>query len=813
MGNWDTHIDYSRDLLPTKMSLPVLDREKEAISLNPLPFRFPARQDSGVSSSSSSHSDPLQVRFGATTDQYGNWYWISADQARIQVLSSGREEVSNYWVPTTDPAPTQRLGKFSSKEKPFAVPQHTLRGLAVTQHHHLVAGVVAPKPGILIFDLMAGTQPIFKVWPDLDLAMKEPFAPFDIAAAPDCWLWILESHSQPRYWYLNRHFEIAGIRQASDVSKNIRWDGFQPKDLPSDHPPRGVIVPAANDALLFDLAAQLGEDVPVAIEALTDGSVLILTSGTGLFDIKIYRLRGESIIHHVRLLSDDTRTLSDAYRLASDREQIDSKENLRLKPFDFAILYQSERDGVLQGLLFLVDQQGDQAYGFDLKARKTSWDLTLKTEYYPIRSFGKRGVVASANRVYYESRPTKDTTRWLPLTAYPRRRYETEAVLITEMFDGKEAACTWHRLIMDACIPPGTSVKVAARATEFPDLIEQLPWQEQPNPYLRHSGAEIPYYKSLSRDERDRTGAGSWETLFQSIEGQYMQLKLTLTSNGQRTPKLFTTRIYYPRFSYLKAYLPAVFQQDDYSASFLDRFLANVEGMFTTLEGRIAEAQHLFSTDTVPSEYTDWLLSWLGLALDEGWDDQRRRLYLKHATTLFNQRGTVDGLIRMLRLATSPCPDSSIFTEPVNNTYGFDIRIIENFRTRKITATSIGDASEDKIESSETAETSHRFSVLVPTLSNINDESLQTELNLVRRIVNREKPAHTIADVRSYFALFRVGEARLSFDTLLAAPLHVRKLVIGQSYIAEGVLAREAPAMPTDRLLRRTNRPGLPNQL
>ena len=53
-------------------------------------------------------------------------------------------------------------------------------------------------------------------------------------------------------------------------------------------------------------------------------------------------------------------------------------------------------------------------------------------------------------------------------------------------------------------------------------------------------------------------------------------------------PRLHALRIYYPRFSYLTRYLPGVYQEDAVSASFLDRFLANVEGTNTAIEDRIA---------------------------------------------------------------------------------------------------------------------------------------------------------------------------------------------------------------------------------
>ena len=84
-------------------------------------------------------------------------------------------------------------------------------------------------------------------------------------------------------------------------------------------------------------------------------------------------------------------------------------------------------------------------------------------------------------------------------------------------------------------------------------------------------------------------------------------MQIRLAGNGRTTPRLRALRAYYPRFSYLNHYLPAVYREDGESAWFLDRFLANVEGTYTAIEDRIAAVQMLFDTRAAPSEALDWL--------------------------------------------------------------------------------------------------------------------------------------------------------------------------------------------------------------
>ncbi len=102
--------------------------------------------------------------------------------------------------------------------------------------------------------------------------------------------------------------------------------------------------------------------------------------------------------------------------------------------------------------------------------------------------------------------------------------------------------------------------------------------------------------------------------------------------------------------------------------------------------------------------------------------------------------------------------------------------------------------------------TAHRFSVLVPVPRSIEntEEFRSARLDLVRRVVELEKPAHTIFDVKFYWALFRIGAARLGDDTLVdrggRAPDLLPPLRLGQGYLAESHLA---PGHPEDVAERR----------
>jgi hypothetical protein len=101
--------------------------------------------------------------------------------------------------------------------------------------------------------------------------------------------------------------------------------------------------------------------------------------------------------------------------------------------------------------------------------------------------------------------------------------------------------------------------------------------------------------------------------------------------------------------------------------------------------------------------------------------------------------------------------------------------------------------------------TAHGFTVLLPVPASLafNTEEHQTRLALAHRIVDLEKPAHTVFDVRFYWAMFRIGEARLQLDTVIdqgsRAPQLLPSLVLGEGFVGESYLATPAMEAASDR--------------
>lgn len=873
-------------LLTGEAPNPSWDGERNSLSLRPLLFRFKASPNNEV--------PDLENRRGAARDMYGNWYWISGDGAEIIMLPMGMTQPQHYWSVAdlvNQAPPALAEGDFGPAAVETAPTSLEFRGLAVTEHHYLVVGVREPA-GLLVFDLHGGGPPDWLLWPE-----NVDFDPFDMAPAPGGGLYVLDA-THRRYWALDRRLDVVCAAEPPDYAKTP--DDFQPV-AGDPAKPKGRWQP---EGIVAELAAHTAASAPIAIEALPDGSVLILGEGE---PSRIYRTRnGKSLGNAVLTIPRHT--------LETDGTELGNPTPVPIRAYDLAflpaaapaspqVLPLSAGPPDVAGTLYVTVSDGNQTFAFTLEAVETDMAVELQMRYFPMRLFGGKGLVATGGEVYYDYKES-----WVPLTEQRRPRYELTGTLeIARPFDGRQVECVWHRVFLDACIPPGASVKLETRAADDPDLLADLPWQEEPQPYLRTGGAELPYYQPFGAEELRQEGTGTWELLLQRARGQYLQLRLTLSGTGRNTPRIRAMRLYYPRFSYLNEYLPALYRDDRESAHFLDRFLSNPEGLFTALEDRIAQAQFLFDVRTAPAEYLDWLAGWFGVMLDGAWDETRRRFFIAHAPELFAQRGTVAGVLRAVRLATDPCLDESLFTEDPTEAL-HSIRIVESFLTRRAPGVVFGDPSDsggpgmtadsvqwtpdqgtamlhehyaefmaarlpgatpsakmpatlpadkqqaevwreflrtglgfhyEAVTSADlplweqfikaryrrtdplpasvpesgkplydwiqfvsihlpTVRSAHRFTVLVPSLS-YGTDSPGPDPELVRRIVELEKPAHTQFEVKEYWAMFRVGEARLGLDTVVDRGARLPALVLGQGYLAQGFLAYRHPWNVTDR--------------
>ena len=857
--------------------------ERREITLTPLPFEFSAPL--------SDRAPALDDRRGAARDRFGNWYWIDASTTAILVRSVGSRVTSLFWKTGEGASCVRevRKGAFAAVTDATASTPLVLRGLTITEDHYLVAGVAEPA-GLLVFDLHAGGAPMQYCWPP---PADVPFAPFDLAPREGGGAWILDrEHAQ--VWAVDRHFDVVRRLPATSAQAG----SFQPVNGTRHETAAGC-----------GASIQPGDAWPapadvIAIEALPGGALLLMDRRP---------TAASSTIYYFASIDSPPTTLPLApWTLAG--------HDLAFAPPD------ASAPKTQLGRVYVVAPAGNQSFAFTL-ARDEAATLTLDRlpQYFPMRQFEGKGLVAAGGQVYYDF-----DRAWIPLVDQKRPRHMQEGALRVHALDGYDPDCVWHRLLIDGSIPPETSVEIWSRAANSCDELASANWQREPAPYRRGRGSELPWAPSASGD-----GVGTWELLFQRASGRYLDLRLVLRGNRRATPRLRAMRVYYPRFSYLTRYLPGVYREEPSSASFLDRFLANLEGLVTPIEDRIAAAQVLFDVRSAPADALEWLASWLGLVLDPLWSDEKRRALIANAMVFYQYRGTMRGLQMALALSLFDCAPTELFTDTASRrSPASRIRLVEKFRTREAPAVVFGDPTElegprlvpreslwnpkagrsvlhqrfrdflaaNGIDVAATEElpltkpadatraslwirfgretlgfvpaiagvapaswqqflarryhgvasfnevygrtgyaatktfdvvaapsavppdggplvdwydfetivmameaSAHQFTVLLPVQASAQADSAghQRQLEIATRIVALEKPAHTTFDVRFFWSLFRVGEVRLGYDTVVGlgsrSPDLLTPMVLDSGHLAASYLAPSHPQDVPDR--------------
>jgi phage tail-like protein len=333
--------------------------------------------------------------------------------------------------------------------------------------------------------------------------------------------------------------------------------------------------------------------------------------------------------------------------------------------------------------------------------------------------------------------------------------FARRGVLASDELDSGITGCVWHRIVLDADIPAGTFIEVGTATYDIPggaspaDLI--------PPPIVLQ--------------------AGLLDCLVQGGAGRYLKLTLTLRGNGAATPVLRGIRVYYPRASWLH-YLPAVFQEDPESADFLARLLSILQTDFDGFDETIDNISRYFDPEAVPADWFAWLAAWLALPINPAWTDAQRRAVLKAAYPNYTRRGTPAGL-----------------TQLIDDYAGVPARLVEHFRLRQLITlpddpaqgVAVGNGrlwsrdfyrrlqlgvyaqvgifklvGEPEPGIEPLAWGANEFSVFFDA----EPGDMAATRSKVVTVVEREKPAHTLANYRPVYARMRIGvQATLGVDT------------------------------------------------
>ncbi len=496
----------------------------------------------------------------------------------------------------------------------------------------------------------------------------------------------------------------------------------------------------------------------------------------------------------------------------------------------------------------LFDQL-NEAIVYDLSGSSNSNPINPAGDRYPLSNWNNTLFCNSLEQpVNYLSNSKNNLEKPRPLYKLSMPGLAQDATVSSQSpFDSGENGTIWHRIYLEASLPPGTGLKIFLYAADDTASLASANGMEHcfgSCPRVNDStdipigtwvtdSSEIPFHPGLLHCKPKENHAGLFTVLVQrpgrkvrSLAGRYLKIDLQLFGNGQSGPEVAAVRIYGPRFSYLDNYLPELYRETEFGAKadtmdkatgadFLQRFLGIFEGMLTPLEDKIASSYLVTDPVSAPSDALDWLGTWIGMSFESGLPTLRKRKMLAHATELYRKRGTIRGLSGALNIATD------------NKVALGQIVILEDFRLRRTFATILGadladeenpltagivssgnsyvgdtlflgdeekmeflalfkpDILENKKEKKIVKRFFEKLANKITIL--IHNETNKETFKLIKRIAELEIPAHVSVRVLKASDSLLVGlSAIVGLDTYMGKRKPPKPAKIGKSFIGRG---------------------------
>ena len=421
-----------------------------------------------------------------------------------------------------------------------------------------------------------------------------------------------------------------------------------------------------------------------------------------------------------------------------------------------------------------------------------------------------------------------------------RLHYRSAGRVVGFRLDAGQAQASWGRLLLDACLPANTSIRVHAlvsdddidgprltrtapanqalvplrqpEATPLP-LLDWLPDEHSPGQLLfrRTDGAEQPWLVEGDRFD-------TFEAVAPATRGRHLWLLFELQGHSRATPKLRGVRAETPAHDWLRR-LPQLYSRPEAMRSFLQRALAPLAGLESDVAAQ-SDARHaLLKPCSTPAAALPWLAHWVGLTLDERWSESARRSFIKEAPWLFRLRGTLWSLQRMAEIVT-----------------GARVVIVEQFRMRGLARVGADAAADgngpawdepavlgmglrvggplgnDTVQASAEqvsdsfALNAHRFAVLVQAELDADTEAA------VRHLLGVHRPAHTLFTLCALGQGARVGRGlQIGLSTIVGptngfAPLQLGAATLGRGQVLGRARHAHQGIQPGQAKLGRTSR-------
>ncbi len=447
-------------------------------------------------------------------------------------------------------------------------------------------------------------------------------------------------------------------------------------------------------------------------------------------------------------------------------------------------------------LLVVAQLPGDDFLRLRLRENQPNALPSLVAPYYD----GRGIVLAPDCRIAYW------TAQGLRHAAPARPRYRQHGVLFACALDAEHDQTRWGRLLVEACIPPGTSLRFRAFTRDDLDysdaiggaggdlpVLSQYDWENNQSDQrdaqaLFHDPSQRPLAPAPAN------GFALYDAPVIAPPGRYLWLVFEFSGTRSKTPRLRSARVDYPGHDLLQK-LPRTLWREPAARDFLFRYLMPLAATLDEWQAVAAERHRLLDPRIAPSEALAWLASFVALVLDPCWPEERQRRLIGEAARLFRTRGTLASLRRMIELIS-----------------GAEVVIIEHFRLRgggvignpEVNASqavlgvgyrvggAIGDPRRQALATDVAApgddferfdDFAHRFTVSVVAALDA------AQLACVRRLIEMHKPAHTDFALCTADSGLRAGVgAHLGISSVIGRSAGFETGVVGDAVLGAGYL-------------------------
>lgn len=353
----------------------------------------------------------------------------------------------------------------------------------------------------------------------------------------------------------------------------------------------------------------------------------------------------------------------------------------------------------------------NEAVIYDFDKNNPATLVTPAGDRYPLNGWTQQPFCNALSKPVHYPASLADNNRPRPLHRLSLPNLAKSAsVRIQQPIDSGNIGTQWHRLYIEAAIPPGTGftlllsaaddLNTLAKSEEFSHCFGNnnkiVSSSDAPKASWNAQASEIPFHCGLLKCQREKDRSGLFTVLIQrcgksvrTLRGRYLNMRILLNSNGGATAEIAAIRVYGPRFSYLDNYLPELYRETAFGsesevdaaatpADFLQRYLGLFESVLTPLEDKIAAAHLVTDPISAPDDALEWLGKWIALSMEPGLPIKRKRRMLSEATRLYRLRGTLRGLSLALNIVTGDMVANG------------GIVILEDFRLRRTFATILG---------------------------------------------------------------------------------------------------------------------------